>query len=252
MNIPRYRRRLTLALIAAGLLLSTGCWAQPPEIHPWFGATATAPDGATIPATADGSETVVLFGDSIGAMAETTAKAQIKVIAPNQTWSYNAQGGTQIDQWSAPMATRCPTLPDGTPILETPCVPVNGTVVAELLTNDVTLNDHYQIDVDLIAALDSLADVRCVVVPLLNTEGGDRRGTPYSSRTHWVNDRLEQLVADGTYPNLHLIPWDDMTAGQPQLLMGNAATPVDWVHYNGVGNPVVADMIAHAPEACSS
>lgn len=244
MNTPSYRRILLPLLALTAVFSAAGCWEQGPLLRPYFGADATL----------DGSNVVVFLGDSIGAMAEVDARAAIKTVGPDQRWSYNAQGGTQIDQWDEAMANRCATLDDGTPIIDpaAPCIPTNGTIVAELLTNDVTLNDHYQIAADLYAALDSLTDVRCVVIPLLNTEGGDRRGTPYSSRTHWVNDELERLVNEGVYPNLHLVHWDQMSDGQPELLMGNAATPVDWVHYNGLGNPVVAEMIAHAPEACSA
>ena len=82
-----------------------------------------------------------------------------------------------------------------------------------------------------------------------NVEGGDMRPWPYNTRTRMVNDELLRIDADDvTYPNFHLVRWDIISDGHPEYL--NLANG-DPVHYSDIGNEAIADVLAHAPEACN-
>lgn len=222
-----------LGLLIGSLLVAVssaaGCYPQPSALAPW--APEPAPE----------SQRVVLFGDSLSAMAQSTVMGHLhEVDRDGESWSYNAVGGTQIDHWAAPMALAGPA----------------DIVIMELGTNDVSNNTHQVMGADLLAALDSLSDVQCVVVPTLNETGGNMRGTPYSSRTTWFNDELQRLIDSGEYPNLRLVDWNSISAGRVDWLV-NPVSGGDFVHYGGTvtfdgttGNGEFANMIAHASEAC--
>lgn len=229
----RTRPRLVLATLVTLVLagLAAGCWPQPAALS---ADTCGRPDGPV---------DVVIFGDSLAAMARPQVCERLA--ADGLRASYNAMGGTQLNHWTDAMAN----VPDGTP------------VVMELGTNDVT-NDHSQVMLpDLDTALDTLAGASCLLVPDLNTTGGDLRGWPYDVRTRMFNDALYADLGHGTHPNLRVMAWNAIAAGHPEYLLGDLATPSDWVHYGGnpapgptdpSGNDRYATMIADAAVAATS
>lgn len=213
-------RILAVALAAAALC--AGCYPQPPTLK------AFTNQGT-------GTTRVVLFGDSLAAMAEAPAET-LFALDDSVSLSYNAVGGTRFQHWADAMANVTP----------------DETVIMELGTNNVSNEaiNTGELPAHLYAALDQLAGAACLVVPNLNTTGGDLRGFPYDQRTRWVNDELAALVAAGTYPNLHVYDWAAESAGRPEILMGTAASPADWVHYNTAGTQAYAEMLVRLPEVC--
>ena len=200
-----------------------GCYPQPVEWRAWS------------PAPEAGDRRVVLFGDSLAAMAEQPARALYQS-HPGETWSYNAVGATRIQHWLEPMAA----------------VTAEDVVIFELGTNNVSLEaiNTGELPANIHAGLEELRDARCVVALTLNTTGGDLRGSPYGTRTRWVNTELRRLVAEGTYPNLVLLEWDQISAGRVDWLV-NPVPGGDYVHYNTAGNVAFAEQIASAPELCA-
>lgn len=214
-NRPTSRRRFVpAAAVALGVLLTlgaAGCYPQPATLHPFT-------PGAS-------SDQVVLFGDSLAAMAQQPAEALLAADPNAPTVSYNATGGTRLQHWFEAMAN----VPDG------------ASVVVELGTNNVTLDLIADTTAYLHQALDLLADQPCVVIPTLNTDGGHRRGWPYDVRTDAFNAELARLLDAGTYPNLRVWDWNATAYGHPEWLQGTAVSPADWVHYNGVHSPGPSD-----------
>ena len=243
MNITRYRRTALAALTLTVAALTSGCWIQPPEAAPFGPHTPTVTDSGTGPVT---EPSVVIAADSLGAWAQTAVKAHLSQIGATVPWSYNALAGTQVDHWLPLMENRCTP---GAPVDN--CIPADHvTFIGELLTNDVSNQVFADLAPDLHAALTALADVDCVVWLTLNIEGGDMRPWPYNTRTRMVNDELLRLDADEvTYPNFHLVRWDQISDGHPEYLnlINN-----DPIHYSDPGNEAFADVVAHAPEACTS
>lgn len=221
MNPTHLRRAATVVLLAIVLGTCSACWPQPPTLHPF-----TNPAGA---------DHVILFGDSLAAMAQQPASA-IFANDPTVSLSYNAQGGTRFQHWTDAYAN----------------VTSDDIVILELGTNNVSNEaiNTGELPANLHAALDAVAGARCVVMPTLNTTGGDLRGFPYDERTRWVNDELARLIAAGTYPNLHAYDWAAASTGHPEWLMGTAAAPADWVHYNTAGTNRYAEMLTDTLEVC--
>lgn len=217
--MPRTRILAVVALAAAALC--AGCYPQPPTLKAF-----------TNPST--GTTHLVVFGDSLAAMAEAPAEALFDQ-DPTLSLSYNAVGGTRFQHWADAMAT----------------VTADDVVVLELGTNNVSNEaiNTGELPGNFHAALAELADAACVVMPTLNTTGGDLRGFPYDQRTRWVNDELAALIAAGTYPNLHVYDWAAEST-DTSILMGTAATPADWVHYNTTGTTAYAEMLVRAAEVC--
>lgn len=204
-------RRL-VALLAVTVVLA-GCWPQGPGLS----AEACGPVG---------EPTTYLFGDSLGAWSKKAACERFAVPV-----SYNAFGGTQLDHWAEAMAN----------------VPPGSTVIVELGTNDVTNDLIADMTADLDGVLDLLEPAACVVVPTLNTTGGDLRGWPYDVRTRAFNDAVVAATLD--HPDLRVVDWAAMSAGHPEWLVGTAEDPPDWVHHDA-GTIPYAEMLAHAPEVC--
>jgi hypothetical protein len=152
-----------------------------------------------------------------------------------ESWSYNAIGATRVQHWLEPMAG----------------VTSEDTVVFELGTNNVSLEaiNTGELSANLHAGFEELRDAQCVVALTLNTTGGDLRGSPYGTRTRWVNTELRRLVAEGVYPNLVLLEWDQISAGRVDWLV-NPVPGGDYVHYNTAGNVAFAEQIASAPGLC--
>lgn len=220
-NTHRIRRRALPAVAVAvfGFLLSA-CYPQPATLHP-FAAPTDKPQ-------------LALFGDSLGAMAQQPTEA-ILTQHGDLSVSYNAVGGTRLQHWFDAIAN----------------VPAGNSVMLELGTNNVTLDLIADTQTYLHHALDLTANAPCVVIPTLNTDGGDRRGWPYDVRTRAFNDELVRLIDAGTYPNLRVFDWNATAYGHPEWLMGTAANPVDWVHYNAEGIGHYAEMLAAAAEVCA-
>lgn len=226
---PTYLRRAALGLL---LVLVAGtcsaCWPQPATIRPYTNPAA-------------GTDHVVGFLDSLGAMAEQPAMA-LFANDPTVSISYNAQGGTRFQHWTDAYAN----------------VTSDDIVILELGTNNVSNEaiNTGELPANMHAAIAALSVARCVVMPTLNTTGGDLRGFPYDERTRWVNDELARLIAAGTYPNLRSYDWAARSAGRVDWLV-NPVPGGDFVHYGGtvtadgtVGNTEFAKMLTDALEVC--
>jgi lysophospholipase L1-like esterase len=220
-------KKLTLVVLPL-LLAGAACYPQPATLHDY------------VPGVSAGTnKTVVLFGDSLGAMAEQPVK-QIAAVQTDHSWSYNAVGGTRVQHWLDAMHTA------------DVASPVPDVVIFELGTNNVTLEaiNTGELPEHLHQGLAALADVPCVVMPTLNETGGDLRGFPYDTRTRWVNDELARIIETGEYPNVHMIDWNARSAGHVDWL-NNPVPGGDYVHYNVEGTVQFAQMLVDAADACN-
>jgi hypothetical protein len=217
------RRALTVLILGITLGTCSACFPQGPTLHPFTNPSA------------GGADRVVLFGDSLAAMSQQPASA-IFANDPTVSLSYNATGGTRFQHWTDAYAN----------------VTSDDIVILELGTNNVSNEaiNTGELPGNMHAALAALSSARCVVMPTLNTTGGDLRGFPYDQRTRWVNDELARLIAAGTYPNLRSYDWAAESAGHTEWLMGTAASPADWVHGNTAGTTRYAEMLVDTLGAC--
>jgi hypothetical protein len=226
---PHYRQRLLglTALVAVVLAAGAACIPQPRILAPF---SNPAPAATT---------RVVLFGDSLGAMARQPALA-LWAQQPDVSVSYNAAGGTEAVDWLPAMSL----------------VSAGQCVIWELGTNDLSRVGATQAEWNALAALNELADADTVVALTLNTTSGDLRGAPFAAATRHYNQFLRQLIADRTYPNLVLFDWEARSAGRTDWLVG----PVpggDVLHYGGtitvdgtVGNHEFARALVDASAVC--
>lgn len=215
-------RRL-YALLPLLVWLLSACFPQPADIRAW--TTLPGPDEVG----------VVVMGDSLSDWARSHVEPQW--VGP---LSYNALGGTQIDHWDLAMNHRC-----GETVIVIPgCIRTQDTVVVALGTNDVTNNLIEVFSGDVVHALESLRDVRCVVWLTLDETGGDMRGFPYDVRTRTLNQQLYALQASGQYPNLVLDDWAEASRGHDEYLVP------DHVHHLDAGRDAYAEELRGAPVRC--
>lgn len=189
-----------LLSLIVGLLLAAGCLPQPAELEPYTAGDDRPP--------------VVLFGDSLSAFGRVPTLAAWE----GRRVSFNAEAGTSIDDWFAAMEV----------------VPDDAVVVVALGTNDVTQDTHMVSDVDIVGALGRL-EGHCVVWLTLFEEGGEARGTPFSSRTRWFNQTLRAAP-------VHVFEWDDM-ASMDMLA-------ADGLHHNEQGIVAYGQALIAAAEMC--
>lgn len=219
------RSRWMLVAVLVALAVGCGCYPQPAQWKPWT------------PVPVGGEQRVVLFGDSLAAMAESVVMGPAHAVErEGETWSYNAVGATRVQHWLDAMAGVGP----------------DDVVVFELLTNNVSLEaiNTGELPEHLHQGLAAVSAARCVVVFTLNTTGGDLRGSPYGTRTRWVNTELRRAVAAGEYPNVVLLDWEAESAGRVDWLV-NPVPGGDYLHYNTAGNVAFASAIARAPGLCA-
>jgi hypothetical protein len=226
---PHYRQRLLAltGLVAVVLAAGAACIPQPRILAPFSNPSPTV------------TTEVVVFGDSLGAMARQPALTMWADQSAVSV-SYNAAGGTEAVDWLPAMSLVGP----------------GQCVIWELGTNDLSRVGATQAEWNALAALNELADADTVVALTLNTTSGDLRGAPFAAATRHYNQFLRQLVRDGTYPNLVLLDWDARSAGRTDWLVG----PVpggDVLHYGGtvtadgtVGNHEFARALVDASAVC--
>lgn len=204
-------------LVLLMLLAGPGCWVQPAAWVPWS------------PEPTAESRRVVLFGDSLGAMAKSTVMGpEHAADRQGESWSYNASGGTQVVHWLDAMAS----------------VTAQDDVVFELLTNDLSalaINTG-QLGAAIETGFQAVSAADCVVVLTINTTSGDLRGFPFDQRTRWVNDRLRERAALG---QIQLYDWDAVSMGRTDWLSS------DNLHYNTVGTKAYAQALLDAAEMCA-
>lgn len=208
---------LLLAVVTAG----TSCDYQPATLKPW---APEDPSGQV--------QRVVLFGDSLGAMAESTVMGQAHAAdRSGESWSYNAVGGTRVQHWLEAMAR----------------VGGSDVVIFELGTNNALLEaiNTGELPTNLHNGLAALRQARCVVAFTINTTSANLRGFPFSTRARWVNDELHRLIESDEYPNVVLLNWDAESTDRTDWLSS------DNLHYNTLGTLAFADAIARAPELCA-
>lgn len=215
-----FGRPLALAAVfVAVLAAAAGCIPQPAVLGPFSNPDPTA-------------AAVVVFGDSLGAMARQPALA-LWADQPDVTVSYNAVGGTEAADWLPAMGL----------VTEGQCV------VYELGTNDLSHLGAHQAEWNTLAALNELADADRVIALTLNTTGGDLRGAPFAADTRHFNTFLRRTLSDGTYPNLELLDWEARSAGK----LGWLAGPIpggDVLHYNAEGTQQFAQALVDAGGMC--
>jgi hypothetical protein len=226
---PHYRQRLLAltGLVAVVLAAGAACIPQPRILAPFSNPSPTV------------TTEVVVFGDSLGAMARQPALTMWSDQSAVSV-SYNAAGGTEAVDWLPAMSL----------------VGQGQCVIWELGTNDLSRVGATQAEWNALGALNELADADTVVALTLNTTSGDLRGAPFAAATRHYNQFLRQLVRDGTYPNLVLLDWDARSAGRTDWLVG----PIpggDVLHYGGtvtadgtVGNHEFARALVDASAVC--
>jgi hypothetical protein len=211
--------RALVALVLLAAASCSACWAGAPPT----GLRPAVPSTAT-PAPAD----VVLFGDSLARLGQVPILDLWHAQLPDTSISFNAEPGAEAADWM-------PWFDDVTA----------GQCVTYLVgSNDISKLTAQQAEWNALAAFNALANADRIVAFNLNTTSHDLRGAPFSSRARHYNGFLAQLYADGTYPNLHVLDWNAISLGRPELLTG------DRLHLNADGLGVYADAITQAAEWC--
>ena len=229
LQAPRNPRRTLLALPALAVVVfaaAAACIPQPRILAPFTNPDPTAAQ-------------VVVFGDSLGAMARQPA-LDLWAGQHGVTVSYNAVGGTEAVNWLPAMGL----------------VGSGQCVIWELGTNDLSRVGAQQAEWNALAALNDLADADTVVILTLNTTGGDLRGPVFAAATRSYNRFLRQVDANPAYPNVKLLDWEARSAGRLDWLVG----PVpggDVLHYGGkvtidgtTGNGEFAQALVDAGGMC--
>lgn len=215
---PRIPQRIVTAVapVLLAVIAVAGCIPQPGTLAPF-----TNPDPQ--------ARKVVVFGDSLGAMARDQAVAAFAT-HPELSVSYNAFGGTQAPHWAQAMTN----------------ISAGHCVIYELGTNDISNNDSHTAQWQTLAAFNELWDADRVVALTLNTTGAGLRGAPYAQRTREYNAFLDDLIASGHYPNLVVYDWDATSAGRTDWLVA------DHVHHTEAGNTAFAEALVDAAGLCEA
>jgi hypothetical protein len=202
--------RLALALAAGLVLLAPSC-----------------PQGASLrpfsPSPSPSTEVrVVLFGDSLTAMSESTATG-LWAAEPTTSVSYNGVGGTFVQDWAKAY----------------PKVTSADTVIVALGTNNL-LNVAWntgQTQAHVRAALAELSEAKRVIWVNLNTTEAAVYGPYLDQRVPWFNAFLAGLAESGEYPNLVVADWATHSAGHEEWLSD------DDLHYNTEGTVAYGEFL---------
>lgn len=212
-TVPRLWR-LALALAAGLVLLAPSC-PQGASLRPF----SPSPSPSTV-------QRVVLFGDSLTAMAERPA-LELWAEDPTVSVSYNGVGGTWVQDWAKAY----------------PKVTSVDTVVVALGTNNL-LNVAWntgETQAAVRAALTELGEAQRVVWVNLNTTGAEAYGPYLDQRVPWFNAFLTSLVESGEFPNLTVADWAAKSDGQTGWL-----NLPDAVHYNAAGTVAYGEFLVTA------
>lgn len=218
------KKRLSLLFILVTLGLAA-CYPQVPGLEP------------TTASRSEENPYVILFGDSLSGEADLrfTPRSRDQIAAAGYNVSYNAYGGTGVEDWFQRMDT-----------LAVSDQAADATVIMALGTNDTShpplgQETMAQVEANVINALNKLSGVRCVVWLTLNATSGYQRGEMWD--TARFNSFLRNTVASGQYHNLVLQNWEGTSYNHPEWLRDN-------IHHTATGNQQYVNTLIDAPNRC--
>lgn len=207
-----------LAVVAVGTC--SGCWGAPPPAGLRVAVPTTEPVGP-----AD----VVLFGDSLARFGQVPILAAWGTQMPGVSISYNAEPGAEGGANWLPWMSQ---------------VQADQCVIYALGTNETSRLTAEAAEMDTLSAFNELADADTVVVLSLNETSAKLRGEPFYSRARHFNAFLRQLYIAGTYPNLVLVSWRDVSLGHYEYLIP------DNIHHTDLGTQAYGQTIIDAGSWC--